>query len=83
MSRFTARHRAVSAIAGLGIAFLTVGAVTPAAEASTDHAIQVAAQPMQPRGPGGATAKCRDGHYSHSKHRQGTCSHHHGVARWY
>ena len=32
--------------------------------------------------PSGATAQCRDGSYSFSQHRQGTCSHHGGVARW-
>ncbi len=32
--------------------------------------------------PPGATALCRDGTYSYSKHRSGTCSHHGGVARW-
>ena len=31
----------------------------------------------------GASAKCRDGSYSYSQHRQGTCSHHGGVAQWY
>ena len=31
----------------------------------------------------GATAKCKDGTYSHSKHHTGTCSHHGGVAEWY
>jgi hypothetical protein len=30
----------------------------------------------------GPTAKCRDGTYSYSHHRRGTCSHHHGVAKW-
>ena len=30
----------------------------------------------------GATAQCRDGSYSNSQHRSGTCSHHGGVARW-
>ena len=29
--------------------------------------------------PAGATAKCRDGTYSFSQHRSGTCSHHGGV----
>jgi hypothetical protein len=33
--------------------------------------------------PTGATALCRDGTYSFSKHHSGTCSHHGGVARWY
>ena len=32
--------------------------------------------------PAGATAKCRDGTYSYSKHHSGTCSHHGGVAKW-
>jgi len=32
--------------------------------------------------PDGATAQCRDGTYSFSLHRSGTCSHHGGVASW-
>lgn len=32
--------------------------------------------------PKGATARCQDGTYSFSLHRQGTCSHHGGVAKW-
>lgn len=32
--------------------------------------------------PPGATALCRDGTYSYSQHRSGTCSHHGGVAEW-
>lgn len=32
--------------------------------------------------PQGATAQCGDGTYSFSQHRQGTCSHHGGVATW-
>ncbi len=32
--------------------------------------------------PSGASAQCRDGTYSFSAHRQGTCSHHGGVSRW-
>ena len=32
--------------------------------------------------PRGATALCRDGSYSFSQHRSGTCSHHGGVAMW-
>ncbi len=32
--------------------------------------------------PAGAKAQCRDGSYSFSQHRQGTCSHHGGVGRW-
>jgi hypothetical protein len=32
--------------------------------------------------PTGATAKCKDGTYSKSKHHSGTCSSHGGVAEW-
>lgn len=32
--------------------------------------------------PAGATAQCKDGTYSHSKSRSGTCSRHGGVAKW-
>ena len=32
--------------------------------------------------PPGATARCRDGTYSFSQHRSGTCSYHGGVAAW-
>jgi hypothetical protein len=32
--------------------------------------------------PAGWSAQCRDGSYSFSEHRRGTCSHHGGVARW-
>ena len=31
---------------------------------------------------GGATAVCRDGDYSYSTHRAGTCSGHGGVSQW-
>lgn len=32
--------------------------------------------------PEGAAAQCRDGTWSFSQHRRGTCSHHGGVANW-
>jgi resuscitation-promoting factor RpfB len=32
--------------------------------------------------PQGATAQCRDGTYSFSRSKRGTCSHHGGVAHW-
>lgn len=35
-----------------------------------------------PSAPSGATAQCRDGTYSFSQHRSGTCSHHGGVGEW-
>lgn len=44
-------------------------------------------RPEQLKGPGcakpqDATARCRDGDWSYSQHRQGTCSYHRGVACW-
>lgn len=33
--------------------------------------------------PDGASAQCRDGSYSFSQHRRGTCSHHGGVMHWF
>jgi len=35
-----------------------------------------------PTVPAGATARCRDGAYSFSQSRSGTCSGHGGVAEW-
>jgi hypothetical protein len=32
--------------------------------------------------PAGATARCKDGTYSKSMHRSGTCSYHGGVVEW-
>jgi hypothetical protein len=34
------------------------------------------------RAPAGATARCRDGTYSFSESRRGTCSWHGGVGQW-
>lgn len=34
------------------------------------------------KAPEGASALCRDGTYSFSRSRQGTCSHHGGVKKW-
>lgn len=39
-------------------------------------------QPAVPPAPSAATARCRDGTYSFSRHHSGTCSHHGGVATW-
>lgn len=41
------------------------------------------ARPYQaPSAPAGASAQCRDGTYSFSQNRRGTCSGHGGVAEW-
>jgi hypothetical protein len=43
---------------------------------------QVSSPTYAPSAPAGATAQCNDGTYSFSQHRNGTCSHHGGVAQW-
>ncbi|MBV7534324.1 DUF3761 domain-containing protein [Duganella sp. sic0402] len=40
------------------------------------------AQSVDGKVPAGASAKCRDGSYSFSKSRRGTCSGHGGVGAW-
>jgi len=49
---------------------------------NTDGACVPRPEPS-PTEPGmSASAQCRDGTYSYSRHRSGTCSHHGGVAVW-
>ena len=55
---------------------------TPAATVKPTQVRAPAAAAMG-TGPQGATAKCRDNTYSHSKDHKGACSHHGGVANWY
>jgi len=69
---------------------------TAAAPASTESASPAAAPAPAPQAapdgkaaatsgntdPTGATAKCKDGTYSKSKHHKGSCSHHGGVAEF-
>lgn len=43
---------------------------------------QVHSPAYAPTVPVGAYARCRDGTYSFSQSRRGTCSHHGGVAQW-
>lgn len=43
---------------------------------------QVHSPAYAPSQPSGASARCRDGTYSFSQNRRGTCSHHGGVAAW-
>jgi len=45
--------------------------------------IRVPSPVFSPTKPAGASARCRDGSYSFSQHRSGTCSHHGGVAEWF
>ncbi|MGO2143613.1 MAG: DUF3761 domain-containing protein [Serratia bockelmannii] len=41
-----------------------------------------APQPSQTTSPEGATARCKDGSFSHSQHHRGACSRHGGVDSW-
>lgn len=65
----------------------TTSTVAPAPTHGTKPAIAetrtTVTQNTNAAGPGGATAKCRDGSLSHSAHRSGSCSRHGGVAQWY
>ncbi|MFM0739140.1 DUF3761 domain-containing protein [Paraburkholderia xenovorans] len=46
------------------------------------NAVHAPARSLSGKVPAGATARCRDGTYSFSRHRSGTCSRHGGVADW-
>ena len=67
----------------------TTGA--PATATTATHVVQTshttrtttAASTTNAGGPNGATAQCKDGTYSHSAHRSGTCAGHKGVQTWY
>ncbi|HGL4257134.1 DUF3761 domain-containing protein [Burkholderia dolosa] len=46
------------------------------------ESVHAPARSKSGRVPEGASARCRDGAYSFSRHRRGTCSGHGGVAEW-
>jgi hypothetical protein len=49
---------------------------------TNSNGVQVSSPVKAIIAPKGASAKCKDGTYSFSKHRSGTCSGHKGVSRW-
>ena len=55
---------------------------TSKSEATSTASSAPAAKTASNTDPTGATAQCKDGTYSHSKHHTGACSHHGGVAQW-
>ncbi len=58
-------------------------AAAPAAAAAAAPSAPAAAAAAAPaNAPANATALCKDGTYSMSQHRSGTCSQHGGVERW-
>ena len=46
------------------------------------NAVHAPARSLSGKVPQGASARCRDGTYSFSRHHSGTCSRHGGVANW-
>jgi len=46
------------------------------------NTVHAPAKSLSGKAPEGATARCRDGSYSFSRHHSGTCSRHGGVASW-
>lgn len=59
----------------------TKGAAKSAARATSGVANDVKPKPSD--APQDATAKCKDGSYSHATQHRGACSGHGGVAEWY
>jgi len=55
----------------------------PATESSPKFETKPSTKTTAANAPEGATAKCKDGTYSHAKSHSGACSHHGGVAEWY
>jgi hypothetical protein len=51
-------------------------------KAKDGHEVHSPAKSTHDQVPAGASAQCRDGSYSFSQHRRGTCSHHGGVGVW-
>jgi len=84
----------VALVALFGLSALLLGAITPANGKGQDVNHCGAASYLNSRGrcverpryspvtPVGASAKCKDGTYSFSRSRRGTCSYHGGVASW-
>lgn len=81
-------------LTALGIVAAAIGATTAAAAANATGQGSVPLSPSCYVASSGdcverpdsntsnVTAICRDGSDSHSEHRSGTCSGHHGVAQW-
>ncbi|MTE13784.1 DUF3761 domain-containing protein [Nocardia aurantiaca] len=73
---------ASSALAGPAVAAPVLHAACAASEYENVDGACVPRPEQAPTAPDGATAHCKDGTYSFSRHRNGTCSHHGGVAEW-
>jgi hypothetical protein len=81
----TCKDGTTSAATGKGACSGHGGVQKAATKPPASTAAAPAATPAATAGntvPTGATAKCKDGTYSKSKHHSGTCSSHGGVAEW-
>lgn len=79
------RHGGVASAIGAASAAAPAAPAAPAAapQPAPPSAPARAARPATPaNAPANATALCKDGTYSTSQHRSGTCSRHGGVDRW-
>jgi len=59
----------------------TAARATKEGASATRDATRTVSKPSD--APADATAKCKDGAYSHAKQHRGACSGHGGVAEWY
>jgi hypothetical protein len=73
---------AASAPPASGAAMKAAAPATPAASGTSSSSSASSKSTTGNTDPTGATAKCKDGTYSKSKHHSGTCSKHGGVDQW-
>jgi Protein of unknown function (DUF3761) len=90
------RHAAVAVVLLFGVsaapvfAYVAPGTTPDEADLSNHNTytnrdgntVHAPARSLSGKAPEGASARCRDGTYSFSKHHSGTCSRHGGVAEW-
>jgi hypothetical protein len=77
------RHGGIAeTLSGAAPAAAAPAAPAPAAAAAPRAPAPAAAAAPTGAAPANATALCKDGTYSMSQHRSGTCSRHGGVERW-
>jgi hypothetical protein len=75
----------IQKIAGIGLVsliLLTSPVFAVTSYYSNNNGVKVQSPTSSFTIPRGASAQCKDGTYSFSKHRSGTCSGHKGVKRW-
>lgn len=83
-SKEAAKEAAAPAVAAAPAAAATVAAPAAKVEKAATKTAEAKAPTVAASAtdPTGATAKCKDGTFSHSKHHGGSCSNHGGVAEF-